>query len=412
MSIRWITPLLGTAPALEVIGKVSDVEVIDVRELVDKGGNRADTVRQKIDQGVASLRLGKKTVVCCDYGISRSNAVAAGVVSVHERISFEAAVRKVQDATGEKEIKLEPLASVRLALGLDHVVLGGAKPTLLVTGGSGFVGRSLLPELTKQFNVVAPTRSELELESGSTQLDLLVAEQCVDSVVHLASPRVYTSNVAMGSTLTMLRNVLDVCVSRNIRLVYPSSWEVFSAYRGALEADESLPAYPKGPYGETKYLAEKLLELSVQSRGLKCTLLRSSPVYGTESDKPKFIYNFIDKAMRGEKIVTHTYKNGAPALDLMAIDDLVRAICLSVRHEHLGYFNLGTGVLTSTADIARYIVTALGSKSEVRSVSVDSYVASIAMDYKKSASLFGWCPSISLEDGLQGLISKCRVSNE
>lgn len=126
--------MLGTAPALEVIGS-SEFNVIDVRDLVDKQGNKADTVKQKIDEGVASLRAGNKTVVCCDYGISRSNAVAAGIVSIHEDISFEAAVRKVQDATGEKEIKLEPLSSVRQALGVDSVSRRGAKRTILLTGG-------------------------------------------------------------------------------------------------------------------------------------------------------------------------------------------------------------------------------------------------------------------------------------
>lgn len=395
---------------MEVIGS-ADFRVIDVRDLVDKQGNRADTVKEKIDQGVASLRSGQKTIVCCDYGISRSNAVAAGILSIYEGISFSVAVRKVQEATGEKEIKLEPLASVRQALDYLCVNSAGPKRNLLVTGGSGFVGQALLPQLRSKFNVIAPSREELDLERGGTQLDLLVAEQSVGCIIHLASPRVYTSNVALGSTLSMLRNVLDVCVSQDIRLVYPSSWEVFSAYKGTVEADESLPAYPKGPYGDAKYLAEELINLSIQSRGLKCTVLRSSPVYGRGSDKPKFIYNFIDKASRSEKILTHEYKNGSPSLDLMAIEDLVSAIVLAVEQSHLGLFNIGTGVLTSTAEIARLIVDALGSASEVQSVSVDSHVACVSMDHRKANSLLGWHPKTSLVEGLVSLISNDGISN-
>ena len=93
MSIRWITSHLGTGPAL-LVRQEADMNIIDVRDLVDKAGNRSEAVRQKITEGCDSLRTGKKTVVCCDYGISRSNAVAVGILAMHEAISFEAAVRR------------------------------------------------------------------------------------------------------------------------------------------------------------------------------------------------------------------------------------------------------------------------------------------------------------------------------
>jgi nucleoside-diphosphate-sugar epimerase len=44
-----------------------------------------------------------------------------------------------------------------------------------------------------------------------------------------------------------------------------------------------------------KYLAEMLIEHCRQTQGLRCTMLRSSSAYGIGSDRPKFIYNFIDK---------------------------------------------------------------------------------------------------------------------
>ena len=117
MTIRWITPLLGTAPAMALRDAGSDLHIVDVRDLVDKAGNRADAVAEKIRAGQALLAAGKKTVVCCDYGISRSNAIAAGILACAEGISLESAVRRVQDATGEGEIKVEPLQVVRAALG-------------------------------------------------------------------------------------------------------------------------------------------------------------------------------------------------------------------------------------------------------------------------------------------------------
>lgn len=85
--IRWITPFLGTAPA----GSTDiepDTGIVDVRDLVDKSGNDPRSVRAKIEQGVALLDEGRRVVVCCDYGVSRSNSIAAGILSRHADLPF------------------------------------------------------------------------------------------------------------------------------------------------------------------------------------------------------------------------------------------------------------------------------------------------------------------------------------
>ena len=367
MTIRWITPLLGTGPALNV-RQDEDMNIIDVRDLVDKAGNRADAVRQKITEGCESLRAGKNTVVCCDYGISRSNAVAVGILAMYESIPFETAVRRVLEATGEKEIKAEPLQAVRRALGEDRTNIHHEKLRVLVTGGTGALGQPVSQKLAEEFDVFTPSRDELDLRFGSTQLDLIVGEREIDCIVHLANPRVYTSNIALGDTLTMLRNVLDVCIARNIKLIYLSSFEVYSGYRSSLlMADESLPLLPKGPYAETKYLCEMLIEHCRRTQGLRCTMLRTSPVYGVGSDKPKFIYNFIDKIKHSQRIVTHSYNNGFPALDLLYIDDLVEAVVKTINSDFSGNLNIGSGAIISTLIVAEILRSLLGGKNEINS---------------------------------------------
>jgi UDP-glucuronate decarboxylase len=409
MNIRWITPLLGTGAALRV-RREADMDIIDVRDLVDKAGNRADAVRQKITEGCESLRAGKKTVVCCDYGISRSNAVAAGILAKYESIPFEAAVRRVLEATGEKEIKVDPLQAVRKALEVDQKKIPHECLRTLVTGGTGFLGKPLGQRLSEEFAVISPDRKELDLQQGSTQLDLLAGEGEIDCIVHLANPRVYTSNIALGDTLTMLRNVLDVCVARDIKLVYLSSWEVYSGYRSNhLKADESIPLLPKGPYAETKYLCEMLIEHSRRTQGLRCTMLRSSPVYGVGSDKPKFIYNFIDKIRRSQRIVTHRYNNGLPALDLLYIDDLVTAVARAVGSEFSGNLNIGTGVITSTRKIAEALQDLLHGQSDIDATQIDGDTACIAMDSSQALEVLGWQSTIDVEQGLKLVLANSNA---
>ena len=408
MSIRWITQQLGTASALEV-QKEDDLNIIDVRDLVDKEGNRPQAVRQKINEGSDSLRAGKKTVVCCDYGISRSNAIAAGILALYEAIPFESAARRVLEATGEKEIKTQLLQVVREALGVDRKRSLHQKRRVLITGGSGFIRKSVCQNLVGLCEVFSPSRSELDLQLGSTQLDLMVSERKIECIVHLANPRIYNTNSALGNTLTMLRNVLDVCVTHDVRLIYLSGWEVYSGYRSSkLVADESMPLLPKGPYGEAKYLAEMLIEHSRRTQGLRCTMLRSSPVYGIGSDKPRFIFTFIEKIERSQNIITHLYNNGDPALDLLYIDDLVSAIAKSIDSEFEGNLNIGTGVTTTTRRIAEILQELLKVKVDIDSVRINTDTAVIALDASKARKTLDWNPTISVPEGLQLILENLK----
>lgn len=406
MTIRWITPLLGTAPA-SLIDSEADVTVVDVRNLVDKAGNSVDVVGEKIQEGVESLVKGMPTVICCDYGMSRSNAVATGVLAKFEKIEFDAALRRVLDATGEREIKLQPLNAVRAALGERPAKEGQrSQRSVLVTGGNGFLGKAVRIAGGNEFGLIAPTRSEVDISLGSTHLSLLANEKEVDCIVHLANPRVYTSNIALGQSLTMLRNVIDVCLANDIKLIYPSCWEVYSGYTGLLTADESTSALPRGPYGEAKYLAELLIEHCRKTEGLRCLMLRSGVVYGAGGDKPKFIYSFIDKARRSETIFTHQYSNGAPSLDLLYVDDFVAALLSALRSEFTGDLNVGTGQLTSTMKIAEILIEKLGSGSLIKPVSIDADVASVALDCGRAREVLDWRPILNVEDGLNRVLSE------
>jgi len=406
VTIRWITPLLGTAPA-SLIDSEADVTVVDVRNLVDKAGNPVDVVGEKIQEGVESLVKGMPTVICCDYGMSRSNAVAAGVLATFEKIRFDAALHRVLDATGEREIKLQPLSAVRAALGEQPAKeKPSGQRSVLVTGGSGFLGKAVQIASGHAFELITPSSSELDISLGSTQLSLLANEEEVECIVHLANPRVYTSNIALGQSLTMLRNVIDVCLANDIKLIYPSGWEVYSGYAGVITADEATSALPRGPYGEAKYLAELLIEHCRKTEGLRCLMLRSGAVYGAGGDKPKFIYSFIDKARRSETIFTHQYSNGAPSLDLLYVDDFVAALLSALRSEFTGDLNIGTGQLTSTMKIAEMLIEKLGSSSLIKPVLIDAEVASVALDCRRAREVLDWGPTLNIDDGLSRILSE------
>jgi len=378
--IRWINEQLGTGAFDKV--PVGGYVVHDVRELVDKDGNKPETMRRLIDGIVATLSSGKRTVVCCDYGISRSNSIAAAAWSLYCGMSFDEALSLVIQATGETNIKLEMVAAIRRALSGDCTQ---NPANILVTGASGSVGKALLKKLHLDSVSVCPFYSTGgDLIRSNHELDASVIRKEIGTIVHLANPRIYTSTAALGESLNMLKNVLEVCRQHRIKLILPSAWEVFTGYESReLYVNEAMPMFPRGTYAESKMLAERLVDHFIDIYGLDCLKLRICPVYGQGSEKPRFIHTFIKKALKNEEIVTHTYRNGDPHLELLHVDDLSTIMSKAIHNRLTGTYHIGGGSFLSTFEVANMIVRATESSSVVRKTEIDDFAPNIVLDDRK-----------------------------
>ncbi|QJD85217.1 NAD-dependent epimerase/dehydratase family protein [Cohnella herbarum] len=416
--IKWIKPYLGTASYnhVQIVLNESpqDWNIIDVRDLVDKSGNSPKKVKQYIDEAVDLIESGKKVVICCDYGMSRSNAVASGILSKQEEIPLDDAVRTVLKSTGETSIKIEMINIVRNAIDRNDTrkSQSSGKSAVLITGAMGFIGSRLVKRLGELDEISIHIPNQLDLENEAVQLDLFVKDHGIDSIIHLANPRIYTINRSVGKSITMLTNVLNVCLENNIRLIYPSNWEVYSGYQSEkMYANEALPLLPKGTYGETKYLSELLIKHYINYFNLNVTILRFSTIYGHGSDKPRFIYNFINKAKKNEDIITHMYTNGIPELDLLHIEDAVESLHLALQKNISGDYNIGSGIAIATKDVAGLIVDLSNSKSSISHVDIDGFTANITMNTSKFNKMTGWQPSKCFNDWIKERVNKVTTNN-
>jgi nucleoside-diphosphate-sugar epimerase len=415
--IHWITENLGTAKRDDVAD--DKYRVVDVRDLVDKEGNPPSLILEKINDVLDLLRHNHKVIICCDYGRSRSNAIAIGVVARLLNYNFLEAAKFVMEKTKATAIHIGILSSVEQALEKNEKgsKLSKNNKKILITGSTGFIGSALASKIKNAYDLILPTKQELGLLKGSINLDMMVKESNVDTIIHLANPRIYTTTESMGQSLVMLKNVLDVCKENRSNLIYLSSWVVYSGYNSSyLVAPESLPLRPKGTYGEIKVLCETLVNQYQEFYGLKICLLRLSPVYGIGSDKPKFIYTFFQNALKNETIFTHKYINGLPVLDLIHINDAVKAIdsALRVGSPNSLNFNIGSGIGCSTFEIAKMIKELCDSTSKIKHHEINDFFANIVMDISKAKEALGWCPEINIQDGLKEImryvISKTNVA--
>lgn len=406
--IRWITDNLGTAKMEDVNVNNKEYSVVDVRDLVDREGNPAQAILEKINAVIDLLKQNHKVVICCDYGISRSNAIAIGAIVKCFNYDFDEAVKFVIERTEETTIRIDLLNSVRQALEINKkATITTNNKKILITGGTGFIGSALTARLGKNYDLVIPTRQEVNILDGPIKLDLTIKNSDVDTIIHLANPRMYSTTESMGQSLVMLKNVLDVCRENNLNLLYLSSWVVYSGYNSSyLIASESLPLRPKGTYGETKALCETLIKQYRDLYDLNIYLLRLSPVYGVGSDKPKFIYTFFQKALKNETIFTHKYINGLPILDLIHVNDVISAIERVIRAKPASSFdlNISSGIGHSTFEIAKMIKEMCGSNSVIMHHEINDFVANIIMDISKAKKVLGWHPTINLKDGLKQMM--------
>jgi nucleoside-diphosphate-sugar epimerase/rhodanese-related sulfurtransferase len=411
MTVRWITPLLCTGPGAEVTS-VPDAVVIDVRSFVDRAGNTPAEMREKLLAGAKALNEGKPTFVCCDHGISRSNAFAAGILTLAENIPFEESLRKVIEATGENEIRADVVADMQRALA-NHPpgqTSSSGKQKWLLIGGSGALGSLILRSAPDDIEILAPTREEVDLQGGSVSLSLYARSHGITRFLHFASPRIGNTNRAMGEALTMLRTVLETAGAIGIPVFMPSRPEVFSGYSGdVFPFTEETPPRPAGILGETKFLAEALaLQHESQKRG-PVTILRSGLVVG-ETVAPHFLRSFIRKAKTREPIVTHAYENGSPKLDLIAAEDWLNAFWLLARSGLTGLFQVGGEDAISTRAIAELICSAAGPGCRTEELRLEGRAANIKLASDKLTRATGWQPTRHITDTLNRYIEAAFVA--
>jgi len=104
--VLWLTKHLGTASCQE--GLESDIQKIDVTDLVEGAGNDHDILRTRILESVTALRGGRKVVVCCDRGIVRSNTLAI-VILVCSGSTYKEALKLILKEVGAESISMDLL---------------------------------------------------------------------------------------------------------------------------------------------------------------------------------------------------------------------------------------------------------------------------------------------------------------
>jgi UDP-glucose 4-epimerase len=297
---------------------------------------------------------------------------------------------------------------------------------VLLTGANGFVGRNVSPVLMANGMIVRQVMRKLTPDVNTVIIDAVgphtnweEALAGVDAVVHLAArvhhpheeqaADIYRS-INTDGTLHLARRAAKAGVSHFVYLstvlVNGSSTDRRSPFR---EDDD---IFPRGVYGLSKAAAEAGLREMAEATRMCFTIIRPPLIYGLGA-----LGNF--------RLLVRAVKSGLPLpfgsihnrRAFLGVDNLASFIVHRLIHpaSKFDVFLVADDEQVSTPEFARRIAKALSKTPFIipfpvfalkalfsiggRSEANDSVTGSLEIDTSKSLKT-GWCPSLSLDEGL------------
>ena len=293
--------------------------------------------------------------------------------------------------------------------------LGGRR--ILVTGGSGFIGRHVVADLT---SAGARVRVVDLQPHPDRQVDVVqgdIAEPGVletafdggfDGVVHLAAVTSVLRSIEHPA-LTYRTNVQGTAMVLEAARAAGVSSLVFTstnAVTGPMTSPvitESEVLRPLTPYGATKAAGEMLMSAYTASYGVRCVPLRLTNAYGPGMQAKDSIVARLMRAIRLERPF-EIYGDGRQVRDYVHAADISAAIRLGLLDERwAGPKVIGTGRSLSVLEVIDALRQVTGAELEVRHGPARAGEMPDVIVDSSAAQAAGWSPRYSFEAGLAGV---------
>lgn len=303
------------------------------------------------------------------------------------------------------------------------------QPRVLVTGGSGFLGRQVLAILNQRGyeHVVAPMHSEYDL-TDAQQIAACLRDARPQAIIHLAAVvggiganrarpgEFFYQNLVMGAELMEQARAAGVekFVAIGTICAYPKFTPV------PFQESELWAGYPEetnAAYG----LAKKMLLVQAQAYrqqyGFDAIYLLPTNLYGpgdnfdpqTSHVIPALIRKCLEAVENGDSHIT-VWGTGQPTREFLFVRDCAEGIVAAMeRFDGSEPVNLGSGEELRIADLARLIADACGFHGEIRfDPSQPDGQPRRKLDTSRALELFGWQATTAFPEGLRSTVDWYR----
>ena len=279
---------------------------------------------------------------------------------------------------------------------------------VLLTGGSGFVGRRLLQCFrAENMEIFAPGRGALDVAAN------IFPDQSVDIVIHLAARTFVPDSWVDPAEFYRVNtqgtvNVLDYCRRMHAQLIYVSGY--CYGVPTSLPISESALVHPNNAYAFSKSAAEDACRFFFEFFGIPVSIVRPFNIYGPGQSPHFLIPRIVEQAINpaATEIVV---EDDTPRRDYVHVDDVIAAIRSLLLAPRTGAtFNVGSGESYSVAQLAKLVCIAANIDKPIvsRGNRRVNDIPDVVADITAIRNAIGWSPSINLIDGLQGMIAHYR----
>lgn len=307
--------------------------------------------------------------------------------------------------------------------------------TILVTGGSGFIGSNLIDKLIEQKKKIicidnfddfyskniklnnmqaslkSPDYTFVEGDIRNQELlEKIFSENKIDAVVHLAAkagvrpsisnPDIYF-DVNVNGTLCLVHAMNKYQVKK---LVFSSSSSVYGNNIKIPYSETDNVDFPISPYAASKKSCELLIHTFHHLNKLDVINLRFFTVYGPRQRPDLAISKFFKSIYNGRSI--DVYGDGSTSRDYTYIDDIVQGICNSLTYlEHYENvyetINLGNNHPVKLTELIDIIEQVTLKKFSINYLPVqEGDVNHTFADIVKAKKLLSYNPTKTIKEGL------------